>query len=389
MLPDSRRELKLALLLFATAAVIVAAHPSSFAAQILHHRLGASAVHLGMLFAFAGLGGLATVPAAIWVDRRGPHPLMAIGAAVTAFGALALILATNMFTASIAMFLTGLGGAGTGAVIFYSVAVQHISLRRGTVFGVLAALFTARLNLSALAYDTPSVVLTLIVAAAVFLAAAFLLYRYLPKLLPVTAVNTFVDSPKLTDLPGFWKTTIALGLIFAVSQSINSTSTIYQSWTLYEQDSTNFTLLIAGLKVATALGALVFGIASDRMPAQRLLLLAALLAAPATALSLLPGASATSVAAYAILAFVKGAFIVLPWILLAERLPLNRFATLGVGFTFVGGVLGTLPAPLLVSLTLGVWGTSGPATILIVLSLLAIAVAWRFPRPAPVPLPAD
>jgi MFS family permease len=97
---------------------------------------------------------------------------------------------------------------------------------------------------------------------------------------------------------------------------------------------------------------------------------------------LLPETSAALVPAYAILAIIKGAFIVLPWVLLAERLPLNRFATLGVGFVFVGGVWGSLPAPLLVSLTLDVWGLEGPAFVLISLSLLAATLAWRFPRPA-------
>jgi hypothetical protein len=170
-----------------------------------------------------------------------------------------LVPATNIATVGAAMFLSGVGAAGAAPLIFSAVAARGTTRYRGALLGFLAAIVTARVQLgSTLAAATSNLGPSLAVVALLAAVAAYLLYRYLPKLLPLTTVDTFVDFPKLTDLPGFWKT--ALGLIFAISQATNSTSSIYQSGPLYERDSTNFALQMTGLRIATVVGIIAWGL---------------------------------------------------------------------------------------------------------------------------------
>ncbi|MDA0799470.1 MAG: hypothetical protein O2884_12490 [Chloroflexi bacterium] len=123
------------------------------------------------------------------------------------------------------------------------------------------------------------------------------------------------------------------------------------------------------------------------MPAHRLLFIAGFIGIPLLGIAWLADTPAISIAAWVAFSFSKSAFLVLPWVLLAEHLPTHRFATLGWILGFAGGFV-AIPASIVADLTLGAWGLGVPAAMLVALSLLAVAAAWRFPT-THVPQPAD
>ncbi|MDA0799467.1 MAG: MFS transporter, partial [Chloroflexi bacterium] len=329
MLADTPRELKLGILLVATAALIVAGSSTGFAAQLFFERFDSTRMEFSIAFALRGLGSLGIIGTAIWVDRHGPRSVMVLGAAT-----LLLIPAHHISVIGAAMFLHGVGGAG------------------------VASLFT--------------------------IAAGILLYRYLPRPIPRSEPELAFHSPaKLTDQPGFWKTAILLSLLFIVTFAIGNAAISFLPVILSPHfdnfQQTSYPLF--SLRVATGLGALVWGIASDRFPTMRLLVVAALLTAPVSGIAWFVDAPAVSIPAHVLSAVVRGAFVVLPWIVLAEHFPVRHFAVLGLAFTATGSILGTFAGPLLAGLTMDHWGLEGPAFVLIALSLLAAPLARRFPNP--------
>lgn len=392
MHPHSQRELKLGLLLVVTAALIVAGDATGFAAQLFFERFDSTRAGFSIAFALRGLGGLAIIGTAIWVDRRGPRPVMALGAAIGASATLLLIPAHHLAVIGIAMFFSGFGGAGVASLIFYAVAARGTIRHRGAIFGALACVFAIRLNLATSGgAEVSAIVPGLIVAALFITTAGYLLNRYLPRPIPESEPeHAFLSPTKLTNQPGFWKTAILLSLLFIVAFAIGGTAISFLPVILsphfdnFQQTS----FLLFSLRVATGLGALLWGIASDRFPMMRLLVVAALLTAPISGIAWFVDAPAVSIPAHVLSAVVRGAFVVLPWIVLAEHFPIHHFAVLGLAFTAAGSILGTLAGPLLAGLAIDHWSLRGPAIVLIALSFIAVAIAARFPR-APIPQPAD
>jgi MFS family permease len=384
--------LKLGALLIAASALLLAGDPSNTAVVLTRDRIDSSAFQFGMAFAAAGLGGFVIIPAAIWVDRHGPHPIMAIGAVVTAFAALVLIPATNIAGVYLGMFISGVGGAGTATLIFFAVIARSGASHRGALFGAIAFFAAIRpaLAIRAIADKVTNLEAALATAALLSLIAAFLLYRYLPRLTPPTPI---ADQPE-PPLSQIWRDrhlrfmALAIGLLFALYHAINLTLSMYQPTFLggfIEYDTVSFFTLA---RAVPAVGALAIGIASDRIPLRRLLIatsLAAIILATITSMASGPIASPALVIAFGV---VQGGFLVLPWLFLVEHFPVRRFATLAIILTFLAPVVGSFAIPPLAAVLISKWDITGGAFMLIALSLLAVALSTRFPR-HPSPQPVD
>ena len=100
-------DLKLGLLLVVAACFLKAGSSDSIRAVVTSGALDFSAAQYGPLFAANGLGALFLVAAAVWVDRRPPQGMMAVGALVLALGFILVTLADGFGLAVTGMFLAG------------------------------------------------------------------------------------------------------------------------------------------------------------------------------------------------------------------------------------------------------------------------------------------
>ena len=87
--------------------------------------------------------------------------------------------------------------------------------------------------------------------------------------------------------------------------------------------------------MAGGIGALLWGMAADYFPARRLLIALAALSLLAAVSLWLPGGDGTDVL---ILSVVRGGLISLPWVLMADYLPIRHFAKLALACTWVGSM---------------------------------------------------
>ena len=104
--------------------------------------------------------------------------------------------------------------------------------------------------------------------------------------------------------------------------------------------------------LAGGIGALLWGIASDFFPVRQLLIILAVLSLPAAAWGWLmndPEGGAL------LLSLVRGGLISLPWVLMAEVLPVRHFAKLALGVTLVGW-FGSGLGPIYWGWALDFWG---------------------------------
>ncbi len=391
MNPDSRRELKLALLLVATASMLVAGSGTAAMSVLLTFVAdGFSPLRFAMLGLLRNFGGILVVFAAIWVDRRGPLPLITIGATTAAAGFFLISISSHQSVFGAGLFIAGIGGAGTAWLVFYALAARGTIAHRGALLAILTVVFTGIPATPLFSLLAASVSASMFAAAALSLAAAFLLYRYLPQF-PLTTPPpdpTHPGTQQLFAQPSTRRALISLGLVFMAARAIQGVSApLFPKLWVDQLESPNIEFLLTAMGLANVIGILAWGITSDRIPAHRLLLIAGLIGMPLLGIAWLVDTPAISNAAWVAFSFSKSAFLVLPWVLLAEHLPTHRFATLGWTLGFVGG-FAAFPASIVADLTLGAWGLGVPATMLIALSLLAVAAAWRFPT-SHVPQPVD
>jgi hypothetical protein len=109
-------DLKLGLVLVAAAALLKFANSNVLLAFVAAQRLNIVSESFGWHLLAGGIGGLAVVGAAILVDRRPPHTLMAGGAVVAVLG-LTIVGLSNSFPASaLGMFVAGVGGQFPGVL---------------------------------------------------------------------------------------------------------------------------------------------------------------------------------------------------------------------------------------------------------------------------------
>ena len=142
------------------------------------------------------------------------------------------------------------------------------------------------------------------------------------------------------------------------------------------------------IALAGGIGALLWAIAADYFPVRGLLLAMAALSLLAAVSLWLPGGDGTDML---ILLVVRGGLVSLPWVLMADYLPMRHFAKLALAVTWVGS-MGSSLVQLVESLglyywswTLDVWGADSFIWIVLVEAvLLAGVVTFRSRVPEPV-----
>ena len=182
---------------------------------------------------------------------------------------------------------------------------------------------------------------------------------------------------ELRRTPGFWKVVGAVILVFALGTAVSTTATV---WLLYDQSRLGVAWTMSPLLVASPLGALVWGIASDFVPVRRLISLASLVVMLSIPLLWLLDGPLSDLLGALVLGLGLGATRSLPWVLLADHVGVRFFAILGIGVSSVGGLAGGLPGSLLSGLTLEAWGAAGAAGLLAAFALVLAAGSFRAPR---------
>ena len=322
-----------------------------------------SGLQFGLLSAAFGLGSLLVVGAAFWLDRRPPHFLMAAGALLLALGVVVVRFSGGFGLAAAGMFLFGAGGAFTGSLVFYTVAVKGSRQFRGALIGALGLALTLKWrDLGDLAFalkwgdwassaQAPGVSAWLWPVGLV-LAAGALLFLLLPR----WSRWTYGPGPTLREtlaVPGAnvrlaWATAVYLAA--AIVLAAGST---HLSWFTRAMlpDGSELDFGFRTLALAGGLGALLWGIASDFFSVRRLLVFLAVLSLPALGWSW----AFDDPEGGALLALVRGGLISLPWVLMAEVLPIRHFAKLALGVILVGW-LGSGLGPVYWGLAQDLWG---------------------------------
>ena len=100
-----------------------------------------SAASYALLISAGGMGGLAVIAAAIWVDRRPPPAMMAAGALAALLGLSVLALPASFAAFAAGMFVAGVGSSAVNPLIFYAIAVKGAARYRGTTIGALGMVF--------------------------------------------------------------------------------------------------------------------------------------------------------------------------------------------------------------------------------------------------------
>ena len=381
LLRNMHPDLKLGLLLAAAAVLLKFGTSGQLAALAAADRLALSADSYSWLYAAGGIGGLAVVAAAIWVDRRPPHTMMAAGAVVAALGVTVVGLSNSFASSALGMFIAGVGGSAVGSLVFYAIAVKGATRYRGTLIGALSMVFTMGMgarNAEDWPFDAPMVVLAICAA----LAGAALLFRLLPRVFadsyePGQTLREMLAVPSVRRA-GAWVTAT-----FFVASMVTATTGLYLLTLTMRSSSgvADFAFQLQTMHMFTGIGALLWGIAADFHPGRRLFLIAALLLLPAA--GYLWVADGRPSFAIGVLAFwlVRGGLVCLPWVLMAEVLPARHFAKIALGIMFVGGVLGGAAGPLSLGLSLHIWGINAFFWVVLVEGIAVAVVASRLPGP--------
>lgn len=350
--------------------------------MLVSEGLDLSAMQYGLLTGASALGSLSVVGAAIWVDRDLPHLMMAAGALLLALGVALVTVADGFVLAGSGMFLSGVGGAFTESLIFYSVAVKGCVRFSGTLLGALALAFSVGLRDLTFALgwgdwassDQLTSRAPLWWPMGLVLAAGVLLFLLLPRWFR----GTHGPGPSLRETLGVPRTRMNLVWVAAVylaAAVVLASGTTHLRWVSLEMlpDGSNPDFGFRALTLARGIGALVWGIASDFFPARRLLVILAVLSLPAAGWRWLlddPEGSAL------LLSLVRGGLISLPWVPMAEVLPVRSFAKLALAVAFVGRFPSGL-GPIYWGSALDFWGVGAFFWIVLVEAVVLTVVARR------------
>ncbi|MEE8442433.1 MAG: MFS transporter [Dehalococcoidia bacterium] len=384
-------EVLLGALLLATALMVDGSAFSEVAITVAREVLDLSALRSSLVLTAGGVGGLAVVAAAIIVDRRGPHRVMPL-ALVAGAGLLLLAISGSLWWLIASSIVSGLGMAGVASLILYALAAKGCYRIRGTVIGALAlvgGLDLARrvaeplIDASAAASDWRWVAGGF---AALAVAGAALLFTALPRVFPVrrhpetlpqwrptTEDERGLTGRELKQLPGFRKVVAMVALVFALGGAL-STTVHFQLYPVYPD-------LIPGTGLwwlAPAFGALLWGVASDFVRVRLLIPVVSLVVLLGILLLwLLEGSGADALGAV-VMGLALGATRVLPWVLLADHVGVRFFATVGIGVSIVGGILG----PPLGGVALALSGDlpGGGIVVLVPLTLAFAVAGFTAPR---------
>ena len=374
-------DLKLGLVLVPAAVILKLVVWSSYGVE----RIVQYGVSVNWLLVVAGIiGVLAGIPAATWVDRRPPHTMMAAGAVVVVLGPAILVLSNNLAVAAFGVFVSAVGNSAVASLVFYAVAVRGATRYKGTLIGVLGMVFGMRLGeriFRELSLDEPMLVLG--ISAVLTLAGAVVFYRLLPRVF----AGSYESGETLRGtlaIPGVcssigWMTAaffVASMITFAAALEFYNFSNLTN--TAFARD--DVALQQQTLRIATGVGVLVWGIASDFYPGRRLFLVAGLLLLPAT--GLLWASYVHQVPAVGLVArgLVMGSLVCLPWVMMAEVLPTRHFAKIALGVMFVGLWLGSMFGQFLWGRFVDICGNNAIFWFIPFLGIALAVLASRLPR---------
>ena len=322
-----------------------------------------------------GLGSLFVVLAAIWVDRRHPHTMMAAGAGILALGLL-LVTPSRSFEAAVAgLFLIGAGGSAFSSLIFYAIVVKGHSRFRGTLIGALGLVFAANPGAGAIRNWDLGVPVGWF-ALVLVLIGGMVLYIFLPRWF----TDTYGQAPTLREtvtLTGVKTRFASAAVVYLVSATILAGGSTHLRWVTAAAQAAVGADYDAGyqaLALAGGIGALVWGAAADFFSVCWLLIALAALSLPAAAWVWLPD---DPVGSALLLSLVRGGLISLPWVLTADLLPRRHFAKLALAMTLLG-VLGSSLGSIYQGAAMAVWGTGSFIWIVLIESIvLTTVVAWQ------------
>lgn len=325
-------DLRLGLLLVVAAVLLDAGDPGTVWTVIADRGLSLKPPQAGLLYIAGSLAALFVVAAAFWMDRRPPHRMMAAGAGVLALGFFLAALPGGFGLAIGSMFLAWAGGAFVGSLVFFAVAGKGSTRFREALIGALGLVFNVDLGVGLGPWA--SVVPTTVWIVGPVLAGGILLLALLPRWF----TGHYGPGPTLRGalaVPGAKLNIAWVAGIYLVAAMIMNLGTphlrlvppgLVRDVAVLESEY-QFVALAGGT------GALLWGIASDFLPARWLLTGLAVVSLLAALSLWLPGGDGTDLL---ILALVRGGLISLPWVLMAESLPARHFAKLALAVTWVG-----------------------------------------------------
>ena len=330
------------------------------------------------------IGGLAVIPAAIWVDRWPPHKMMVAGAVVAAFGLSILVLSNTLAVNALGMFVLQTGSSVAGMLVFYAVAVKGATRYKGTLIGALGMVFTMRLGeriFREWSLDAPMVVLGIGVALA--LSGAVVLFYLLPRVFagsfePGRTLRETLAVPSVRRA-AVWVTVTYFIAYMAMSTMVVAFSVFRISRCRCSQELKVFChntrpwpslLASASYSGASPPISIPCGGCFSSPPSCYCRRLGLSWRSTALARRLrVPG-----------LGLVRGGLVCLPWVLMAELLPIRHFAKIALGVVFVGSLFGGALGPLLWGALTVAWVVNAAWWIIPVLGIALAVVASRLPR---------
>ena len=373
-------DLKLGLVLVSVAALLKIVGWSSFAAD----RSFLTAVSYGWLFFAFGIGGLAAIPVAIWVDRRPPNTMIAAGAVVAVLGLGIVVLSNGVAVAAFGMFVMGVGSSAFGSLVFYAIAVKGVTRYRGTLIGALGVVFTVPLNLTNIVQLFHVNMPVLGIGVALALSGAVVLFYLLPRVF----AGSFEPGRTLREtlaVPSVRRAAVWVTVTYFIAYMAMSTMVV--AFSVLPNLTMPLLSRVEGvlsqhqaMAITTGISVLLWGIASDFYPVRRLILVAALLLLPTAGAVLAIDGFGTSFAGTLGLGLVRGGLVCLPWVLMADLLPIRHFAKIALGVVFVGSLFGGALGPLLWGALTDAWVVNAAWWIIPVLGIALAVVASRLPR---------
>ena len=337
-------DLKLGFVLVAAVALLELGDSRNLLAAAGALRFDRSPTSLAWIGLQSGLGLLALIFAAIWVDRRPPHTMMATGALAAALGLTIAGLSNVPVAYALGVLIAWVGSFTVHSWVFYAIAAKGASRHRGALIGALGAVYSLSLNAGEVVEWSTDETWSIIAASAPFtLAGAALLFVLLPRVFAGAngADQTLRGKP---TTPGLWKALVWVTLAFSVALAIRTAASLYLPDLMMRttSDHEGPVLKVLTAPVFIAAGVLVWGIASDTFSVRLLLLLTALLLLLGAGAYLAAGGLPAVAVGLLAIGLARGGLICLPWILMAELLPTRNFAKLALPVHYVGGVSGAL-----------------------------------------------
>ena len=369
-------DIKLGFLLVVASLLLDMGSPGTSWIVPVADRLKLSAMPSGLLSAAGGLGSLFVLLAAIWVDRRPPHGMMAVGAGILALGLVLITLSGSFGPAVVGLFLVGAGGSAFASLIFYAIVVKGYARFRGTLIGALGLVFVANAGAAAIRNwdsDIPIGWFALVLV----LIGGMILYVFLPRWFRGT-YGPGLTLRETIALPGVKARFASAAAVHLAATTIIVAGSTHLRWVTAAAQAAigaDHDAWYQAMALAGGIGALFWGVAADFFPVRWLIIALAALSLPAAAWVWL---SDDPVAGALLLSLVRGGLISLPWVLTADLLPRQHFAKLAVAIAMLG-MLGSSLGLLYQGGAMVAWGAGSLIWIALIESIVlaAVVVAWQ------------